>query len=101
MKHAAVKVIGDIWGLVELLLVIRIFMKLFSANEVAPVVSFLYGVTDVLLVPVNFIFPTVQVGASTLDLVAIAGMILYAIFFYLALRIVKVVTGDAYRRPLQ
>jgi YggT family protein len=99
MRHAAVKLVNDIWALTELFLVIRIFMKLFSANPAAPIVSFLYGVTDFLLIPVNYIFPTVNVGGSTLDLVAIAGMILYAIFFYIAARIVRVLTGEPYAHP--
>lgn len=71
------------------LLAIRLVLRFFSANPVAPVVSWLYDLTAWLLQPVNFIFPNVVMGTGVFDVVAIIGIVFYAIITAIVLRIIK------------
>lgn len=95
MKNFFLKALRDVFAGIELLLVVRVFLKLFAASRAAPLVDVWYQLTDLLMSPVRFIFPTPQiVGQSTFDLVAIAAMIFYAILFFALLRVIRLVAGD-------
>ncbi len=71
------------------LLAIRLVLRFFSANPVAPAVAWLYDFTAWLLQPVDFIFPNVVVGTGVFDVVAIIGIVFYAIIFAIILRILR------------
>lgn len=71
------------------LLAIRLVLRFFSANPAAPAVAWLYQFTNWLLEPVNYIFPNIIVGRGVFDLVAIIGIIFYAIIFGVVLRIIR------------
>lgn len=72
------------------LLAIRLVLRFFSANPITPAVAWLYDLTAWLLQPVNFIFPNVVVGTGVFDVVALIGIVFYAIIFTVALRILQV-----------
>ncbi len=70
-------------GLVEIALVVRVVLRVLSANPAAGIVAFVYYWTDFLLQPVQYIFPNIPIiGNSVLDLVAIAAMIFYAAAYF-------------------
>ena len=71
------------------LLAIRLVLRFFSANPIAPAVKWLYDITAWLLQPVNFIFSNVNVGTGVFDVVALIGIIFYAIIFAVILGILK------------
>jgi YggT family protein len=71
------------------LLAIRLVLRFFSANPVAPAVAWLYDLTAWLLQPVDFIFPNVAVGTGVFDMVALIGLVFYAIIFAVILRILR------------
>lgn len=71
------------------LLAIRLVLRFFSANPVAPAVAWLYDLTNWMLQPVDFIFPNIIVGPGVFDVVAITGIIFYAIIFSIILRILQ------------
>lgn len=80
-------IVNDLFGTLEMALLIRIILRFFAANPATPFVHLVYSVTDFLLGPVNYIFPNQPViGAGVFDVVAIAGMIVYAIIFFLILK---------------
>jgi hypothetical protein len=78
-----------IYGLTESVIVVRMIMRFFSASPAAPAVSFVYRLTDWLLHPVNFIFPNVVVGTGVFDVVALVGLVFYAVIFLVILRLVR------------
>lgn len=81
--------LNNILAIVEVLLLFRVAFRALQANPAAGVVDFIYSVTDYLLMPVSYIFPNIPVGGGTLDVVAISGMIFYAIIFGIVLKVMK------------
>jgi hypothetical protein len=71
------------------LLAIRLVLRFFSANPVAPAVAWLYDLTGWMLRPVDFIFPNVPVGSGVFDVVAIVGIVFYLIIFAVLLSIIR------------
>lgn len=71
------------------LLAIRLVLRFFSANPVAPAVAWLYELTAWLLQPVDFIFPNIAVGTGIFDVVALIGIVFYAIVSMVVLRILR------------
>lgn len=94
MQNGLKKVLKDIFAFIELILIIDIFLKLFSANRAAPLVNLIYSLTDFFTAPVRYIFPLFRFGASTFDSVAVAAMIFYGILFLVLLRLIRLLSGD-------
>lgn len=69
---------------------LRLVLRFFSANPVAPVVSWIYDVTSWMLQPVDFIFPNIVVGSGVFDVVALIGIVFYAIVFMVIRRIIDI-----------
>ncbi len=81
--------LNNILAILEILLIFRIIFRGLQANPGAGVVNFVYTWSDYVLKPVNYIFPNVPVGGSTIDLVAISGMIFYAVIFGIVLKVLR------------
>lgn len=81
--------LNNLLAIVEVLLIFRIAFRALQANPAAGVVNFIYTVTDYLLMPVSYIFPNIPLGGGTIDIVAISGMIFYAIIFGIVLKVLK------------
>ncbi|MDO8585370.1 MAG: YggT family protein [bacterium] len=81
--------LNNVLAILELLLVFRVIFRGLQANPAAGVVNFVYTWSDYVLAPVNYIFPSVPVGGSTIDLVAISGMIFYGVIFGIALKVLR------------
>lgn len=79
--------LNNILAILELLLIFRIAFRALQANPAAGVVNFVYTWSDYALAPVNYIFPNIPVGGGTVDVVAISGMIFYAIIFGIVLKV--------------
>lgn len=73
-----------VFGLVEILLVLRFVLKLFAANPGAPFVAWVYETTRPLLQPFLFAFPTPSVGGGfTLEFTTLFALFVYALAGYL------------------
>jgi len=84
--------VNNLFGVLELLLLFRILLRLFSANPAAPIVALVYRWTDFLLQPVRFIFPNWNIaGTSVVDVVAIAGMVMYSVLLFVFLKLLRVI----------
>ena len=81
--------INNVIGIIEILLLIRIAFRALQASDAAIIVKFVYNLTDYFLIPVNYIFPNIPVGASVIDLVAISAMVFYAILYLLIGKLLK------------
>jgi len=95
MKRFFVILVSNIFGLAELLLLIRVVMRGLSANSATFIVAIIYQVTDFLLIPVRGIFPNAAFSLGVIDVVAITAMILYLIAFGVLAKVISILTGRA------
>ena len=73
-----------IFGLVELMLLLRFVLKLFAANPAASFVAWIYENTQPLLQPFLFAFPTPSVqGGYTIEFTTLFAIFVYAFVSYL------------------
>lgn len=71
-------------GFVEVLIGLRIILKLFDANAATPFVNWVYETTRPLLAPFAGIFPSpVLNGGFVIEFSAIFALIIYALIAYL------------------
>lgn len=79
-----------LFGIIEGMLLIRFLFRLFGANLAAGFVRFVYGVTDVLMVPFDFIFPTVVEEGAVVEGSVLVAMVVYALFAWVVYRLVEI-----------
>ncbi|MBI4033980.1 MAG: YggT family protein [Candidatus Brennerbacteria bacterium] len=97
-KQPVVKFIRYVLGFFELLLGLRILLRLLAANPLTPIVDFLYTVTDIIVFPFQGIFSNVQLrGGGIFDVVAITAMVGYPIIVYLLIEILHIIVKDKKR----
>lgn len=83
--------VNGIITLVELLISVRIILKLFGASTTAPFVSWVYETTAPLLEPFIGMFPSPNLtGGFVLEFSAIFGLLVYAFIGYALLEILAV-----------
>lgn len=67
-------------GLAEVILLLRIVLRLFAANPNAVFVHWVYAMSDTLLLPFRGIFPSAVIEkAYVLDFTAMFALIIYAL----------------------
>lgn len=73
-----------VFGIIELLLGVRIILRLFGANPSTPFVSWIYDATSPLLAPFNGIFPNPTFrGGSVLEMQTLIALLVYGFIAYL------------------
>ncbi len=68
-----------VFGAVEVLLLIRFFLRLLGANPAAPFTTFIYNITGVLIAPFALVFPTPSTGGTAFELSTLLAMVVYAL----------------------
>jgi uncharacterized protein YggT (Ycf19 family) len=82
-----------VFGLIEIMIVLRIMMKMLGASTVAPFVSWLYETTEPLLAPFSGVFPTPQVsGGFVLEISALVALVVYGLAGFLINTLVTTIT---------
>lgn len=72
-----------IFGFIELMLGLRIILKLFGANPATPFVQWVYETSTPLLAPFEGIFPTARIeGGFIIEFSAIFALLVYALIAY-------------------
>jgi uncharacterized protein YggT (Ycf19 family) len=81
-----------IFGIVQLLIILRIVLLLFAAREGNPIVSFVYSITDLLVAPFRGIFGINEIaaGATALDIAAIVALVGWTILELVILGLVRI-----------
>jgi uncharacterized protein YggT (Ycf19 family) len=81
-----------IFGLIQLLLLLRIVLLLVAAREGNAIVAFIYNVTDVLVAPFRGILGISEVaaGQSALDVAAIVALIGWTVIELIIIGLVRV-----------
>jgi uncharacterized protein YggT (Ycf19 family) len=86
-------------GLVEVLLVFRFILKLFAANPLSPFVAWIYNMTEPLLTPFLFAFPTPSVqGGYTLEFTTLFALFVYAFVGYLIQELLAIIGSRSSRK---
>ncbi len=83
-----------VFGLVEILLVIRFLLRLLGANAQAEFARFIYGVTAGLVAPFVGLFGTPSSDGSVLEVHTIVAIIVYALVAWLIARVIWLVFGE-------
>jgi hypothetical protein len=86
-----------VFGLIQLLIVLRIVFLLFAAREGNAIVSFIYSVSEIFVAPFRGIFGIrdVQAGASELDIGAIVALVGWFVIELIVLALVRVFRPSA------
>lgn len=87
--QALIYLINIIIGIIELMLGLRILLRLFGANPATPFVAWVYNSTNSLLGPFRNMFPVTEVlEGSFLDFTALFALIAYAVLGFLLAQII-------------
>ena len=86
------RLIVFIFGLIELLIVLRIVFQLFAARESNDLVAAIYNISEVFVAPFRGIFriDEVQAGATALDVGAIVALFGWIVIELIVLGLVRV-----------
>lgn len=80
-----------VFGIIEILLLIRFTFRLFGANMAAGIAEFVYSITNFLMAPYRFIFPTNQVQGAVFEWSILVAMIFYALFAWIIMRLINII----------
>ncbi len=101
---AAVIIQNLIWvlfGIIEVLLLIRFFLRLLAANPAAPFTTFIYNVTNVLIAPFALVFPKAQTGGSVFELSTLLAMVIYALIAWGLTALIDAIWSGTARRSVE
>lgn len=72
-----------VFGVIEFFIGLRVVLKLFSANPVAPFVNWVYETSEPLLMPFQGMFPASQLtGGSIIEFSSLFALLVYAFIAY-------------------
>lgn len=87
------QVVWAILGLVEILLGLRFLLKLIAANAESGFGALIYNVSAVFIAPFAGLVPTPVSGGNVLEATTLIAMAVYALFFWIIVRIVGIVAN--------
>lgn len=85
-----VRIIWTISGILAILLGLRFVLKLIAANPDSGFTVFVYGITGLFVAPFEAIVGTPTVGGSVLEVTTLIAIAVYALFFWVVLRVLQV-----------
>ena len=83
-------IVWTILGVLEILLGLRFFLKLIAANPDSGFAVFVYGITGPFTAPFTSLIGTPSFGGSNLEVTTIIAMAVYALLFWLILRVIHI-----------
>jgi hypothetical protein len=75
-------------GILEILLALRILLKLVAANPASPIVALIYAFTDLFMLPFFGMTVTPSAGGMVLELPAFFAMVIYALIAWAVERVI-------------
>jgi uncharacterized protein YggT (Ycf19 family) len=78
-------------GILEGLLALRFVLKLIAANPESPIAVFIYGITNLFLLPFTGLTATPSAGGMVLELSTMIAMVVYGLIAWAIERIVWVI----------
>jgi uncharacterized membrane protein len=84
------RIVWTILGILEILLGMRFVLHLIAANPNSGFAAFIYGITGVFVAPFNGLIGTPASGGSTLEVTTLIAMAVYALFFWVVVRVIQI-----------
>lgn len=91
MFFQIIRIVWTILGLLEILLGLRFFLKLIAANAQSGFGSLIYGVSGVFTAPFAGLVTTPVSGGTVLEVTTLIAMAVYALFFWIVVRVIRIV----------
>ncbi len=92
MQSLATSAVYFCVAIIELLIGVRVLLKLFGANEVALFVRLIYDLSHIFFVPFEGMFPSISFAlGSVLELSAIFALVVYLFLGYLVNRLIELI----------
>jgi uncharacterized membrane protein len=85
------RILLTVLGVLEILLGIRFVLHLIAANAASGFAQFIYGVSGLFIAPFTGLVGTPTSGGTTLEVTTLIAMAIYALFFWIVLRIIPIV----------
>lgn len=87
------QVVYLIFGIIEVLIAIRVVLKLLAANPDAGFTSFIYGITEPLVAPFLGVFPEPSGNnGSVFELSSVLAIIVYMLLAYVIVRVIHIMS---------
>ncbi len=87
----ATQLVWLLFGILEAMIALRIMLKLIGANAVSPIAAFIYGFTNLFLMPFAGLTGTPSAGNMVLEISSFIAMVVYALVAWAIERIVWVI----------
>ncbi|MBU6360922.1 MAG: YggT family protein [Chloroflexi bacterium] len=87
------QILWTLLGGLEVLLVLRLMLKLFAANPNSGFAVFIYGITGAFTAPFSGLFAIPAAGGSVFETTTIVAMLVYALIFWGIMRIIPIFTN--------
>jgi hypothetical protein len=86
----ATQLVWLLFGILETLIALRVFLKLIAANPSNPIAALIYAFTDLFLFPFAGLTATPAAGGMVLELSSLFAMLVYALVAWAIERIIWV-----------
>lgn len=94
------RIMYTLLGILEILLGLRFVLKLIAANPDSGFTVFVYGMTGWLMSPFNAIIGTPTFGDSSFEATTLIAMAVYALLFWVLVRVLQVATSQTRARTV-
>ena len=89
--YQVTRIIWTVLSLLEILLGLRFLLKLIAANPNSGFAVFIYGITGPFVAPFTGLVGTPASGGTILEVTTLIAMAVYALFFWLVVRVIPIV----------
>jgi len=87
----ATQLVWLVFGILEVLILLRIMLKALGANAASPIAAFIYGFTDLFLWPFQGLTGTPATGGMVLEISSLIAVVVYALIAYALAKIIWVI----------
>lgn len=91
-RNPAASVIYFLLDVLEVILAVRLVLRLLAANPGTPFVNFMYAITNPFVAPFRAIFSSNLGTGGVIDWATVAAMIVYALVAYLIIQLINMVS---------
>lgn len=85
-------VINVVLSFLSFFIILRVILRLFSANPSTPFVSWIYSISEFFIYLFRGIFPNLALTSGILDLVALIALLAYVLVAYLIVGVLNSLT---------
>jgi uncharacterized protein YggT (Ycf19 family) len=87
----ATQLVWLVFGILEVMILLRIMLKALAANAASPIAKFIYGFTDLFLSPFKGLTGTPATGGMVLEISSLIVVVVYALIAYALAKIIWVI----------